>query len=192
LSIENVLLEVPHFVELKSPTLEAIAKNCSIKTIIKGEFLIRQGEDSNELYIVLQGRFSVLSNDSLIADISSGEPIGELAFFTSGKRTADVQAVRNSEVLCLTRSNYQKLTLEFPELSQSILKTLSLRLAKATKDSGKLRPKAGQITSILPMTGQRVPEKLITDLKNALSNSEEWAVLDETDIPDNLSPDSAS
>ena len=192
MSIENVLHEVPHFVELNAPALEAIAKNCSRKNIAKGEFLIRQGEDSNELYIVLQGRFSVLTDNRPIADISSGEPIGELAFFTSGKRTADVQAVRNSEVLSLTQSNYKKLTIEYPELSQSILKALSLRLAKATKDTEKLRPKTGQITSILPMTGQKVPERLISDLKNTLNNSKEWAVIDETDIPNKLKQDSES
>ena len=190
--IENVLHEVPYFVELKAPALEAIAKNCSRKSVTKGEFLVRQGENSKELYIVIQGRFSVLTDNRPIAEVSTGEPVGELAFFTSSKRTADVQALRNSEVLCLTQTNYEKLIKEFPELSQSILKTLSVRLSKATKASEKLRPKAGQITSVLPMTGQNVPERLKVGLKSALNNSNEWAVLDETDLPDNLNQDAAS
>jgi NTE family protein len=166
---------------LDEDLLRQIAEVAEYKTVPRGEILIHEGEQASTLYIVLKGRFVVLVGDAPIAEIAMGEPIGELAFFAGGARTATVVAARNSMVMCLTREVYDTLAVRTPALSNGILKALSERLARTISDSPELRPKAGKVCSVFPGGTAVMDGRFLAGLKQAFADAPRWTVLDEGD-----------
>jgi NTE family protein len=68
-------------------------------------------------------------NGRHVAEVGSGAPIGEVAFFADGRRTATVTALRDSLVLKLPRADFVELTENYPVVLKPIMVTLARRLA---------------------------------------------------------------
>ena len=102
--------------------------------IAGGDCLVREGEAAMALFLVVSGRFEVLAagRAAPIAEIGAGSPIGEIAFFAGGPRTATVKAQRDSLVLRLSREDFEDLAARFPQMWTSIAATLARRLAATT------------------------------------------------------------
>lgn len=189
----DLLRNVQSFAGLDASVLQKISAAAEYKTLTSGDVLIREGDPARALYIVLKGRFVVLVGDTPIAEISMGEPIGELAFFAGGERTASVVAARNSTVMRLTREAYDTLVHTTPELSQGILKALSERLARTIPDQRQLRPKAGKVCAVFPGAGDTLDPQFAAQLAEAVSEDQSWHVISAADAPDSANtPDALS
>lgn len=99
-----------------------------------GELIVQQGQPSRRLFIVLSGRFAVRvePSDEIVAEIATGQPIGEIAFFAGGERTASVRAQRDSIVLAMTRPQFDELADELPQLWPTVAANLARRLTETT------------------------------------------------------------
>ncbi|MEX0311774.1 MAG: Crp/Fnr family transcriptional regulator, partial [Tateyamaria sp.] len=139
----DVLRKVPTFQALDKDVLEKIKARAEHLDVSRGTVLIEEGAQATALYIVVRGRFTVIAHGAAIAEVATGEPIGELAFFAGGTRTATVIAARDSSVMRLTREVYDALAAETPALTNGILAAVSQRLARAVPASPRLRPEAG-------------------------------------------------
>lgn len=73
-----------------------------------GDVLVEQGNPIDGLSIVLRGRFSVAVNGKVIAEVGSGEVIGELSFLDSRPPSATVTAVETSVVWLIPISRIKK------------------------------------------------------------------------------------
>lgn len=185
-SIITLLQNVQEFSSLDEKILAQMVGVAQYRDVARGEALISEGEIADNLYIILKGRFVVLSGKIPIAELAMGEPVGELAFFAGGTRTASVVAARNSSVMCLTREAYDTLAALTPALSNGILAALSQRLARTVSSSPGLRPKAGKVCSIFPGIGQPLSTRFLNGLKLAIAKIDGWMVIDETDCPDEI------
>ena len=178
---------VPVFTNAVTGDLDALIDNTTRKTLTRGEHLIDAGDEADALYIVLRGRLLVFSNGKPIAEIEPGEPVGELGFFSGRKRTADVLAARTSEVLVLTRENYDQLAKKMPSLSNAIMSTMAARLADNTTNTGKLRPRPGSTVAMVAASNGGIPDDFISRLRTAARNhntgNEELRIIDEADLP---------
>jgi len=152
---------------LDDDALALIARTASIRSLASGERLIRQGDVAETLYLVLTGRFRVVTEGATIATIGPGEPIGELAFFAGGRRTADVLAMRDSSVLELDRARYDTLVAAHPALASNILATVSARLAALTARAAPLPPQAGRVVTLVGAGDGALPEALVEGLAGA-------------------------
>jgi len=76
----------------------------------RGQELVRQGDESDAVFVVLFGRFSVYvsSRSEPVVEISAGELIGEIGFFSGQSRTATVMAARDSAVAKLDRPRFMR------------------------------------------------------------------------------------
>lgn len=173
----DLLKSVPSFSSLDHDALARILEKSERKSVARGEFLIRQGGKADVFYIVLRGRFTVLVGETPIAEIPIGEPIGELAFFAGGLRTANVVAARDSEVLMLTCDAYDDLSIEIPDMGRSVLASVAGRLAKNTSASPKLRPQPGNIVALVPAGGQKLPDGFATQLESVFSGQSAWELV---------------
>jgi len=74
--------------------------------IRKGDVLVRQGEPSPSLFLVLTGEFLVTVGDTgkVVAKIERGELIGEISFLDSRPPTATVIAGEDASVLAISRT----------------------------------------------------------------------------------------
>jgi NTE family protein len=102
--------------------------------VARGVPLLIEGEPADALFLVISGRFQVhrAGQSETIAEIGAGQPIGEIAFFKGGARTASVTALRDSLVLKLGRADFDRVAAEIPELWRGIAASLADRLAATT------------------------------------------------------------
>ena len=78
-----------------------------------GEWLFRQGERGDSLYVVLTGRLEVVieygAETKVVRILGRGASVGELALLTEATRSASVRARRDSELLHVTREHFARL-----------------------------------------------------------------------------------
>jgi predicted acylesterase/phospholipase RssA/CRP-like cAMP-binding protein len=90
-----------------------------------GEWLFRQGDPGDALYLLVRGRLQVwLEQDAsgtldpprLIGGVAPGESVGEIALLTGAVRTAGIRANRDSQLLRVTRAAFERLAHRHPSL----------------------------------------------------------------------------
>ncbi|MBU1209706.1 MAG: cyclic nucleotide-binding domain-containing protein [Alphaproteobacteria bacterium] len=137
----DVLAGIEPFSRLDSAARAAIASHLEMLSIPRGDTLVRQGDPSDHLYIVVTGRFSVrvAGAESPVAEIAAGQPVGEIAFFAGGRRTATVRAERDSVVFALSRADFDSLAEAMPDLWPCVTRTLATRLAETTASHNRAR-----------------------------------------------------
>ena len=64
----------------------------SIRKVKAGKDIVTQGEDGDELFLLLNGVVTVLVDDEAVAELGPGAVLGERAVLEGGVRTASLQA----------------------------------------------------------------------------------------------------
>jgi NTE family protein len=125
-SRQSSLALVETFRDLPTRLLADLEQRLITRSVCRGEVLVRQGDEADALYLVASGRFAVDFDGRRLSEVSSGSPIGEVAFFAHGKRTATVTALRDSIVLQLSRADFMALAEDQP----AVLKPIAVTLAR--------------------------------------------------------------
>src|SRR4029077_3396227 len=77
----------------------------AIKKLNKGEFLFREGDSSDAIYVIKSGRLAITkakgSGEIILAEKKNGEMLGEMAFFDRNPRSAGAKALQDTEVITL-------------------------------------------------------------------------------------------
>ncbi len=96
------------------------------RELAPGELLISEGEQGNEMYVILKGAFEVSvregSVEELVARRGPGDVVGELALLGRRVRTASVRAVSAARVLEVSREAFERL-LASPGVAAAIYST---------------------------------------------------------------------
>jgi ActR/RegA family two-component response regulator len=111
------------------------AKHYALRTLRAGETLIREGEDSKQVYIVKKGRLRASrkgpgGKPELLGEIRDGEFVGEMAYFNEEARMATVEAVEDSEVVEIDPQVFEKVIYGRPSWAKTLFATLARRLKK--------------------------------------------------------------
>lgn len=125
------LRNVPIFATLSAQLLEEIATLSSDVRLHRGDWLFRQGEVADGVYVVRIGHLEVLLEDSesqRINTLTRGAVLGELAMLSDSVRSASVCALRDSELLKIDRSSFQALLESESELALGLTRVLSAQL----------------------------------------------------------------
>jgi hypothetical protein len=69
-----------------------------MRSLKRGDVLMRQGDLADALYVVVTGRFAVTveGRQPPVAELGPGQPVGEIGFLAGRPRTATVTALRDS------------------------------------------------------------------------------------------------
>jgi NTE family protein len=96
------------------------------------EWLFRQGDPGDSLYVVLTGRLEIViesgGEPKVIRILGRGDSVGELALLTESPRSASVRARRDSELLHVTRDHFAKLLEQRPEFAAGLTRVLGRQL----------------------------------------------------------------
>lgn len=76
----------------------------SVRSVARGEVLVKQDQPNDQLYLLLQGRLVVQRDSKKIGELGAGEIIGELSFLDSRPPFASVVGLEDSVVLTLPNS----------------------------------------------------------------------------------------
>ena len=187
----GLLQDIDGFGALEPDILQQMARTADYRDLTRGQVLIREGDTADTLFIVLRGRFTVLLAGRAIAEITKGEPIGELAFFAGGTRTATVVAARDSAVMALGRAAYDALATRTPALANGILAALSQRLARTVPATPHLRPASGHVCAMFPGGADTTMDpRFVSGLRTAFVGEARWKVIEATECEADVLRDS--
>jgi SulP family sulfate permease len=110
------------------------------QTLPAGTVLIRQGDPSDDLFVLESGRLNVEATTPegtrmRLSTVSSGVMVGEVAMYLGTRRGADVVAETPSVVLRLSRASIERMETEDPELAATLHRRLAETLAERASDS---------------------------------------------------------
>lgn len=176
------------FADLSGDEREALAQAASVVAVSRGDVLIREGDQADALYLVASGRFHVhlKARDEIVAEIGPGEPIGELAFFAGGTRSASVIAARDGSVLKLTRERYEELIARMPSLAEHLMRSMARRLLKVAAVAPELKHRPPRMLAFLAIDDAPLPGPLLAALAEALGSHGRARVLRPQDVPDDV------
>lgn len=94
-----------------------------------GETLFFEGDDSQDIYILISGRLDVLKGTQKIAGISEpGVVFGEMSFLLGEKRSATVKAMEDVKAIRVPKMDVETFLEKFPEVVTVVAKYLAKRL----------------------------------------------------------------
>lgn len=98
-----------------------------------GQVIYHQGEESDAIYLVLNGRLrSVLEGPgakvTVIGEYGQGESVGELEVMTESTRPATLHAIRATELAKFPRSLFNSLAQEHPGITIQVSKLIAQRM----------------------------------------------------------------
>ena len=100
-----------------------------------GEYLIYEGEHSNEMYYVTKGTLAIMkkkgSVEQQIGTVYSGEVVGEMSFMDEKPRCASVRALSECELTVIHRIKFSKAMDDVPIWYRGLVNTLVQRLREA-------------------------------------------------------------
>ncbi len=112
------------------------------RRVSRGENLYATGDMASALYVVCHGRFSTGDPAHRVRAVAgAGEVMGDAAFFSRLGHNHTAQALRDSEVLELSREAYDLLAAENPAIAAGFLGVAARRLHQGVAAA---RPAAGE------------------------------------------------
>jgi len=111
--------------------LRAIAKISEVIEVPAGTVLARLGDPGEEFFLILDGSAHVEVSPRKRSRLGPGQYFGEMSLLDGGPRSATVVADTPLRLLVIKRRNFSTLLREAPDLTQSLLATLSRRVRNA-------------------------------------------------------------
>ena len=122
------------FAGLETHALTALCECVQERTIHAGEEFIRQDDIGDRCFIVASGYAVVFQRDQdeevLLSTVGPGECLGELGYFSDGRRSASVRAHEDMEVLELYYTDLQRTLEVTPHLANNLLDLVTKRLRR--------------------------------------------------------------
>ena len=118
-----------------------------------GQTIFLEGDDSQDLYILVAGQVEIFKGDKKIRDITEeGSVFGEVSFFLGDRRTASVKAKTKVEVICIPKEEITLFLQECPTAGPQIIRHLSQWLSEATQMLYGLKEVSDQLPDAVIMT----------------------------------------
>lgn len=132
-TVEKVLFlkSIDLFSQIPGEDLAQVALIATEEAREQGEEIFAEGEAGDALYLVLDGQVRVHRGDRMIAELGERECFGEMAILDASPRSATVTAVQDTNLLKISREDFQEIMSEKPEIALGIIRVLSQRLRSA-------------------------------------------------------------
>jgi small-conductance mechanosensitive channel len=128
---ERALSRVDFLKVISDDLRRMLAERASSRLFSAGETVVHQGDESDELFIVLRGEVVVvLESEAIeteITRLSAGQFFGEMALVTGEPRKATVKVARDSELLVIDHAAFEEVLHQNPEVVESLSKVLAER-----------------------------------------------------------------
>jgi CRP-like cAMP-binding protein len=117
----DVLARMPLFARLDDRELLRVMQAVQVRRCADGEFVIREGDRGDELFIVLEGQVRVVRGAQTLAHLGPGEHVGEMALIRSVPRSASVIADGTAEVISIRRADFFEILRKEHEVAVKML-----------------------------------------------------------------------
>jgi len=136
LDIRSIIKNIPVFAGLRDEIINKIIEYGSTTTYYKNQMIIKEGEESVDFCVVLEGsvRVSSITRDQrefIFTFINEGEHFGEISLMDGFPSTANVIAAEECRIYKIHRNEFYDLLSKFPEITFKMLTTVNKRLREA-------------------------------------------------------------
>ncbi|MCM2311415.1 MAG: patatin-like phospholipase domain-containing protein [Steroidobacteraceae bacterium] len=153
-----------------------VAAELETVTCRGGEWLFRQGDAADGLYLLVRGRLQVWIDapeadgtpPRLIAEVGPGETVGEIGLLSGAGRSAGIRATRDSLLLRMDAAAFDRLALRRPELTRQLAGGIAMRLRDRTA-GGPAARRSLKTVALLPLDDGPVVRDLAERLSIALA-----------------------
>lgn len=142
-SIAAVLSITELFDNLSEAQLELVASICESGTYQPGVELLKEHENSDDLYVIVRGGVEVMMDPSFVGtgeahevemavltELRQGQVFGEVALVDQGIRSATIRVSQeNTQVLRIPRERLMLLCDTYPDLGYQLMKNVAADLA---------------------------------------------------------------
>jgi small-conductance mechanosensitive channel/CRP-like cAMP-binding protein len=145
---DKALRCVDIFRVLSDPERAHLAELAEHRLYAPGEVIVRQGDETSELYVVERGEVVVSvqrpGTDAPVevARVGKGEFFGEMALVTGDRRQATVRAATACQLLCVNRDAVQRIMEQAPDLADRLGNLLLERQAELDERASARTPDA--------------------------------------------------
>ena len=141
--VTDLLRSVTIFKDLDAGELARVSEVCREQTFGAGEYIFREGESGNRLYLIVEGEVRISrevpgTGEEALAVLKAGAMFGEMAVFDRSERSTDAIANGTVKLITISRSDFE-LLLDFNrelafKVQWAVVRMLSQRL-RSTNDS---------------------------------------------------------
>jgi NTE family protein len=171
-SMSELLADVPMFSALAPATRDEVAERTAAVSVPAGEWLFRQGDEADALYIVRSGRLEVVNETPgreafAFRELRAGDAVGELALITESTRTASVRVRRDAHLLRVGRDEFEAILAESPGFSRELLRTVGGWVQPPPPDP---RPNVPATIAVVALSESAAAAGIDTELAERLSD----------------------
>jgi CRP-like cAMP-binding protein len=119
------------FAGVSEETLAKLADGLTERECAEGELLIKQGTRSADLFVAVEGEFTVNVRDSdseperEVARLGHGRVFGEIGAVSGIGATASVRSVGSGRILMIPGDHFHRVMAQSPRLAESVLRSMS-------------------------------------------------------------------
>ncbi|MGB0035764.1 MAG: Crp/Fnr family transcriptional regulator [Candidatus Acidiferrales bacterium] len=133
--VEKVLRETPLFASLTETEMHALRARVSTRRFHRGELLFNEGDSCTGLFLVATGKIrifkmSAAGREQVLAVEGPGSSFAELPVFDGGNYPASASALEDSEVLFISRKDFQNFCREHPDVALKVIAVVGSRLRR--------------------------------------------------------------
>jgi CRP/FNR family transcriptional regulator, cyclic AMP receptor protein len=134
---DDALLRSPIFEVLSEADARALRASATEVGLGKGDHLFAEGDDGDELYIVLEGKIKLVraapdGRENLVSVHGPGEMFGELSMFDPSPRDVSAVAVTDARLAAMAHDDLRKWLIARPEVAMQLLRALAEQLRRIT------------------------------------------------------------
>lgn len=138
-----VLKSVPMFGGFPEDQLRVLATMVTRRSAPRGTVIMREGDPTDALYIVMSGRLKVMMGEAdgkevILGILGAGEFFGEMGLIDDSPRSATVIAIEPCELLAVGKRAFKKCLNENIALALAVLRVVVQRLRTADRKIGSL------------------------------------------------------
>ncbi len=133
--IAEVLKRAQLFAGLTELEMQSLSARAVRKLYEPAELLFSEGEPCEGFYVVLSGKIRIFKTsangrEQVLAIEGPGSSVAELPVFDGGRYPASVAAIEPSEMVFISRKDFQTFCLEHPQVALKVLAVVGSRLRR--------------------------------------------------------------
>jgi CRP/FNR family cyclic AMP-dependent transcriptional regulator len=144
------------FADTPEQALQAVARAAMLRRVGRNAYVVRAGERTDFVYLILSGALNVLVSDeegceAILSVLGPGELFGEMGVLDDETRSATVVAVTPSVLVVLAKTEFKRCLRENFDVSRYVMRKLIQRLRMADRriESLALLDVAGRVVRVL-------------------------------------------
>ncbi len=123
------------FEDISDPELKKLANVIKELSLKKDDVLFKEGDDTKGIYMIRSGKIEInkVTPDGwkqTLAVLATGNFFGELSILEKRRHEAMAVAIEKTELLKLSKEEFEKMEKEDPALAFQIIKKLALVMCK--------------------------------------------------------------